>query len=43
MGFIKKNLTFTIIIVVCILVFFAGAYLAFVEAGKIGQAKQKIS
>jgi len=43
MGFIKKNLTFTIILVVCILVFFAGAYLAFAEAGKIGQAKQKIS
>ena len=43
MGFIKKNLTFTIIIVVCILVLFVGAYLAFVEAGKIGQAKQKVS
>ena len=43
MGFIKKNLTFTIIVVVCTLVFFAGAYLAFVEAGKIDQAKQKIS
>jgi hypothetical protein len=43
MSFIKKNLTLTIIIVVCILVFFVGAYFAFVEAGKIGQAEQKIS
>jgi len=43
MGFIKKNLTFTIILVVCILVFFVGAYLAFVEAGKVGHAKQNLS
>ena len=43
MGFIKKNLVFTIILVVSILAFFAGAYLAFVEAGKIDRVKQKIS
>ena len=43
MGFIKKNLTFTIILVICILVFFVGAYLAFVEAGKVGHAKQNLS
>ena len=43
MGFIKKNLTFTTIVVVCILAFAAGAYLAFAEAGKIDQAKQKIT
>ena len=41
MGFIKKNLTFTIILVVCILAFAAGVYLVFVEAGKIDQRKQK--
>ena len=43
MGFIKKNLTFTIILVVCILAFAAGAYLAFAEAGKIDEAKQNIT
>ena len=43
MGFIKKNLTFTIIVVVCILAFAAGAYLALAESGKIDQAKQNIS
>jgi len=43
MGFIKKNLTFTIILVIYILVFFVGAYLAFVEAGKVGHAKQNLS
>lgn len=43
MGFIKKNLTFTIIVVVCILSFAVGAYLALAESGKIDQAKQNIS
>jgi len=43
MGFIKKNLTFTIIVVVCILAFAAGVYLAFTESGKIDQAKQNIT
>lgn len=43
MGFIKKNLVFTIIVVVCLLAFSAGAYLAFAESGKIDQAKQKIT
>ncbi len=43
MGLLKKNLTFTIIVVVCVLVFGAGAYLAFVESGKIGNARQKIT
>jgi hypothetical protein len=43
MGFIKKNLTLTIILVVCILAFAAGAYLAFAEAGKIDEAKQNIT
>ena len=43
MGFIKKNLIFTIIMAVCILVFAAGVYLAFDESGKIDQKKQKIT
>lgn len=43
MGFIKKNLTFTIVLVVCFLAFGAGVYLAFAESGKISQAKQRIS
>lgn len=43
MGFIKKNLTFTVIVAVCVLAFAAGAYLAFAESGKIGKAKQKIA
>ena len=43
MGFIKKNLTFTIILVVCILAFAAGAYLVFAEAGKIDEGKQRIT
>ena len=42
MGFIKKNLIFTIIITVCILAFSSGVYLAFAELGKIDQKKQKI-
>ena len=43
MGFIKKNLAFTIIVFVCILAFAAGTYLALAESGKIDQAKQSIS
>ena len=43
MGFIKKNLTFTIIVVVCILAFAAGVYLAHIESGKIDQAKRNIT
>ncbi|MDQ8208656.1 Amuc_1100 family pilus-like protein [Coraliomargarita sp. SDUM461003] len=43
MGFLKKNLTFTIVVVICLLAFGAGAYLAFAESGKIDQAKQKIT
>ena len=43
MGFIKKNLIFTIIMAVCILVFAAGVYLAFDESGKIDQKSLKIS
>jgi hypothetical protein len=43
MGFLKKNLTFTIIVIICLLAFGAGAYLAFSESGKIAQAKQKIT
>jgi hypothetical protein len=42
MGFFKKNLTFTVVVVVCLLAFGAGAYLAFAQAGKIDQAKQTI-
>jgi hypothetical protein len=43
MGLLKKNLVFTIIVGVCLLVFVAGAFLAFSESGKISQAKQKIT
>lgn len=43
MGFIQKNLAFTIIVIVCILAFATGAYLALAESGKIDQAKQNIS
>ncbi|WPJ93948.1 Amuc_1100 family pilus-like protein [Coraliomargarita algicola] len=43
MGFLKKNLTFTIVVIICLLAFGAGAYLAFNESGKIGKAKQKIT
>ena len=43
MGFIKKNLVFTIIVFVCIMAFAAGAYLALAEYGKIDQAKQNIT
>jgi len=43
MGFIKKNLTFTVVVVVCLLAFGAGAYLTFAESGKIASAKQKIT
>lgn len=43
MGLLKKNLIFSLVVLVCILAFAAGAYLAFAESGKISQAKQKIS
>jgi type II secretory pathway pseudopilin PulG len=43
MGFIKKNLIFTVIVVVCILAFVAGAFLAFSESRKISNAKQTIA
>ena len=43
MGFLKKNLTFTIVVFLCLLAFGAGAYLAFVESGKIDEAKRKIT
>ena len=43
MGFIKKNLAFTVIVAVCLLAFFAGAYLAFAQSKTIDQAKREIS
>lgn len=42
MGLLKKNLTFTLVLAVCLLAFGAGTYLAFAQAGKIDQAKQTI-
>jgi hypothetical protein len=42
MGLLKKHLTFSIVVVVCLFVFVAGAYLAYSESGKIGKAKQQI-
>lgn len=41
MGFFKKNLVFCIVVAVCLLVFGAGAYLAFAQSNKIDEAKQK--
>lgn len=43
MGSIKKNLTFTIAVSVCVLVFAVGAYMAFAESSMISKAKQSIS
>ncbi len=43
MGLLKKNLTFTVVLVVCLLVFGAGAYFAYSQSSKIGSAKQKIT
>lgn len=43
MGSIKKNLTFTITVGVCVLVFAAGVYMAIKESNKISEAKQEIS
>ena len=43
MGFIKKNLIFTIILAVCTMAFVAGAYLALAEAGKIDEAKKNLT
>lgn len=43
MGFLKKNLIFSVVVFVCLLAFAAGAYFAFTESGKISQAEQKIS
>jgi hypothetical protein len=43
MGLLKKNLIFSIVMLVCLLAFAAGAYLAFAESGKIAQAEQNIS
>jgi len=43
MGLLKKNLTFTVVVVVSLFVFIAGAYLAYAESSQIDKAKQKIS
>lgn len=43
MGFIKKNLALTLLILICLLAFAAGAYLTFAEAGKVGTAQKKIN
>ena len=43
MGLLKKNLSFTIVVGICLLVFCAGAYMTFAESGKISSAKQKIT
>jgi hypothetical protein len=42
MGFLKKNLLFSIVVVFCLLVFAAGTYLALAQAGSIDQAKREI-
>ena len=43
MDLIKKNLTFTVVLAVCLLIFVAGAYFAFSESGTILKAQQQIS
>ncbi len=43
MGLLKKNLNFCILVLVCLLVFAAGAYLAFAESGKVTAAQKKIN
>lgn len=42
MGFIKKNILFCLILLICLLAFGAGAYLAFAESGKVSAAQKKI-
>lgn len=43
MVFLKKNLIFSIVLLICLLGFAAGAYLAFAESGEIAQQERKIS
>lgn len=43
MGLLKKNLVFSVVVLISILAFIAGAYLAFAESGKVGEAERKIS
>lgn len=43
MDFIKKNLAFTIVVALCVLVFLAGAYMAFTQSSQISKAKQAIT
>jgi len=42
MGLFKKNLLFSIFVLLCLLVFGAGAYFAFAQAGSIDAAKRTI-
>ncbi|MGJ8654058.1 MAG: hypothetical protein ACSHX8_12360 [Opitutaceae bacterium] len=42
MSFIKKNLLFCLIILICLLAFGAGAFLAIVESGKVSDAQKQI-
>ncbi|MGJ8648867.1 MAG: hypothetical protein ACSHX4_00785 [Opitutaceae bacterium] len=43
MDFIKKNLALSLLILICLLAFAAGAYLTFAEAGKVDSAQKKIN
>lgn len=43
MGFIKKNLALSLLILICLLAFATGAYLTFAEASKVGTAQKKIN
>jgi hypothetical protein len=43
MDFFKKNLIFSVVIVVCLLVFFAGSFLALKESGAIEKAEQEMT
>tara|TARA_B100001057_G_scaffold268273_1_gene268381 strand:+ start:2011 stop:2970 length:960 start_codon:yes stop_codon:yes gene_type:complete len=43
MDFFKKNLIFSVAIVVCLLTFFTGSFLAWNESGAISEAEQEMS
>ncbi|NBB79419.1 MAG: hypothetical protein GVY36_08240 [Verrucomicrobia bacterium] len=42
MGFIKKNLVFSVVLLVCLLAFAAGAYLTYAEIARISQQEQTL-
>ena len=43
MGFLKKNIVFSIVVLICLSAFAVGAYFAFAESAKISRAEQAIN